>query len=327
MNWNEVIGSSALVPLFSSGVALAVPTATAAVGECFSERAGNLNLGVEGMMLTGAFAGFIGTYYTHSVAVGVLCGIGAGVLLGVVMAGLSIWLKTEQVINGIALVLFAQGLTAFLYGKLFSTNNTPTISTPGNLHVPLLADIPVIGHVLFRQNSLFYIAVAAMLGVIFVLYRTRFGLSVRATGEDPAAADAAAIPVDRVRWIALLVGGATAGLGGAVLVVGQLGIIQTNVHRRRRVDRGGARHLRSLEPGVRDRRRVPVRNHRRAAAADSGREWRGHLGIPVRVLPGSAVPRHAGGDGCRRDWGASHCTAGGSRRAVPKGGGRLTQRR
>jgi simple sugar transport system permease protein len=229
MNWNEVIGSSALVPLFSSGVALAVPTATAAVGECFSERAGNLNLGVEGMMLTGAYAGFIGTYYTHSVAVGVLCGIGAGILLGIVMAGLSIWLKTEQVINGIALVLFAQGLTAFLYGKLFSTNNTPTISTPGNLHVPLLADIPVIGHVLFRQNSLFYIAVAAMLGVIFVLYRTRFGLSVRATGEDPAAADAAAIPVDRVRWIALLVGGATAGLGGAVLAVGQLGIIQTNV--------------------------------------------------------------------------------------------------
>jgi ABC-type uncharacterized transport system permease subunit len=229
MNWNEVIGSSALVPLFSSGVALAVPTATAAVGECFSERAGNLNLGVEGMMLTGAFTGFIGTYYTHTVAVGVLCGIGAGVLLGIVMAGLSIWLKTEQVINGIALVLFAQGLTAFLYGKLFSTNNTPTISTPGNLHVPLLADIPLIGPVLFRQNSLFYIAVAAMVGVICLLYGTRFGLSVRATGEDPAAADAQAIPVDRVRCIALLIGGATAGLGGAVLVVGQLGIIQTNV--------------------------------------------------------------------------------------------------
>lgn len=229
MNWNEVIGSSALVPLFSSGVALAVPTATAAVGECFSERAGNLNLGVEGMMLSGAFSGFIGTYYTHSVAVGVLCGIGAGVLLGILMAGLSVWLKTEQVINGIALVLFAQGLTAFVYGKLFTTNSTPTISTPGNLHIPLLADIPVIGPVLFKQNSLFYVAVAAMLGVIFVLYRTRFGLTVRATGEDPAAADAAAISVARVRWIALLVGGATAGLGGAVLVVGQLGIIQTNV--------------------------------------------------------------------------------------------------
>ena len=110
MNWNEVIGSSALVPLLpSSGVALDVPTATAAVGECFSERAGNLNLGVEGMMLSGAFSGFIGTYYTHSVAVGVLCGIGAGVLLGILMGGLSVWLKTEPVINGIALVLFAPG--------------------------------------------------------------------------------------------------------------------------------------------------------------------------------------------------------------------------
>ena len=230
MNWNEVIGSSALVPLFSSGVALAMPTATAAVGECLSERAGNLNLGVEGMMLTGAFSSFIGTYYTHSIAVGVLAGIGAGLALGALMAILGIWLKTDQVINGIALVLFAQGLTAFVYGKLFSTiGTTPTFSPPPNLHVPLLDGIPGLGPVLFRQNSLFYIALAAMLAVIVVIYRTRFGLTVRAVGEEPAAADAAAIPVDRVRWIALLIGGAMAGLGGAVLVIGQLGIVETNV--------------------------------------------------------------------------------------------------
>ena len=267
MNWNEVIGSSALVPLFqSSGLALAVPTSTRAAWECFSERAGNLNLGVEGMMLSGAFSGFIGTYYTHSVAVGVLCGIGAGVLLGILMGGLSVWLKTEQVINGIALVLFAQGLTAFVYRKPFSTNSTPTISTPGNLHVPLLADIPVIGPVLFKQNSLFYIAVAAMLGrdLRAATDAVRTGLRQRPAKIRP--------PPTRQRSRSIGSGGSRCSSAaprpdGPWRRGPGRGTARDHPDQRDgrcRLDRGGARHLRPLEPRVRDRRRVPVRNHRRS---------------------------------------------------------------
>jgi simple sugar transport system permease protein len=225
MNWSAVFG----IGLFVTGMQLALPTALAAVGECFSENAGTLNLGLEGMMLSGALASFIGDYYTGSAAVGVIAGIGAGVLMGVVMAFLSVWLKTEQVINGIALVLFASGLTAFIYDRLFSVGTSPVLTPLHDLRVPGLASIPWLGPVFFDQNGLFYIALVLALGVWGLLYRTRFGLSTRAVGEKPAAADAAAIHVDRTRTVALLICGAFAGLGGAVLIVGDIGLFQDNI--------------------------------------------------------------------------------------------------
>jgi ABC-type uncharacterized transport system permease subunit len=226
MNWSTIFS----VGLLAAGVRLAMPTALAAVGECFCERAGVLNLGVEGMMLMGAFASFVGAYYTGNPAVGVLAGIGAGVLLGAVKAFLSVSLKTEQVINGIAIVILAQGLTAFGYEKLFGfAGQSPEIPQLHELNVPLLSSIPVLGTVLFRQNALFYIALVLALAVWLLLSYTHFGLSVRAAGESPAAADAAAIRVDRVRWLSLLISGGMAGLGGAVLVVGQVNLFLVNI--------------------------------------------------------------------------------------------------
>ncbi len=229
MDWGEIFGPGALVVLLSSAVAFAMPTALAAVGETVSERAGVLNLGLEGMLLSGALASFLVAYYVGSVALGTLAGVAIGVALGALMAFLSVTLRTEQIINGIAIVLLAQGVTAFTFEKLFGGEEQPTVAGIPDIDVPLLHDIPGVGPVLFEQNVLFYVSIALAIGVWLLLTRTRFGLSVRAVGESPEAADAAAVSVARTRWLALLICGAMAGMGGAVLVLGQLNLFETNV--------------------------------------------------------------------------------------------------
>jgi simple sugar transport system permease protein len=229
MDWGEIFGPSAIVVLLTTAVAFAMPTALAAVGETVAERAGVLNLGLEGMLLGGALASFLVAYYLGSVALGTLAGIAIGIGLGALMAFLSVTLRTEQIINGIAIVLLAQGLTAFVFEKLFGGEEQPTVAGIPDLEVPLLADIPGVGPVLFEQNALFYIAFALVIVVWIVLVRTRFGLSVRAVGESPTAADAAAVSVARTRWLALLICGGMAGMGGAVLVLGQLNLFEAGV--------------------------------------------------------------------------------------------------
>jgi general nucleoside transport system permease protein len=229
MDWGEIFGPGALVVLLSTAVAFAMPTALAAVGETVAERAGVLNLGLEGMLLAGALSSFLVAYYAGSVALGTLAGVATGVGLGALMAFLSVTLRTEQIINGIAIVLLAQGLTAFIFEKLFGGEEQPTVAGIPDVEVPLLSEIPGVGPVLFEQNALFYVAFALVIGVWLLLTRTRFGLSVRAVGESPAAADAAAVPVARTRWLALLVCGGMAGMGGAVLVLGQLNLFEAGV--------------------------------------------------------------------------------------------------
>jgi ABC-type uncharacterized transport system permease subunit len=221
VNWSAIIG----IGLFASALQLAMPTALAAVGEAFSERAGVLNLGLEGMMLGGALASFAADYYTGSAAVGALTGVGVGALLGALKAFLSVTLKTEQVINGIVLVIFVQGVTAFAYERLFGSGQSqPEIASLHAVRIPGLASIPWVGPVLFQQNVLLYISFVLAAGVWLLLMRTKFGLSVRAVGESPAAADSVAVRVDRIRWLALLVCGAMAGFGGAVLVIGDVSL-------------------------------------------------------------------------------------------------------
>jgi ABC-type uncharacterized transport system permease subunit len=230
MDWGAVLGPAALPSLFNAGIRLATPTALAAVGESFCERAGVLNLGLEGMMLMGALGSFLGAHYTGDPWLGVLAGMAAGAALAAIKAFLSVTLKTEQVINGIAVVLFAQGFTSFVYGKLFGvTSSPPRIEGTPVVRVPGLESIPGVGPVLFKQNVLVYVSLVLVIGVWWLLYRSRFGLSIRAVGESPAAADAAAIHVARMRWLAVLLCGAMAGLGGAVLVVAQLQLFANNV--------------------------------------------------------------------------------------------------
>ena len=229
MNWGAVFGAAALIPLLNASIRLAVPTGLAAVGESLCQRAGVLNLSLEGMMLSGAYAAFLATHYSGEPWLGVAAGVGGGMFIGVLMALFSVMLKTEQVINGIALVLLASGLTSFLHVRLFGVTAPERFDPIEKLEIPLLGAIPGLGSVVFDQSPLVYVAVVLIAGVWWVLHRTRFGLAVRAAGDRPGAADAAGISVDRVRSTAILASGAMAGLGGAVLVVGQLGLFTQNV--------------------------------------------------------------------------------------------------
>ena len=230
MDWSDVFGGAALIPLLNAGIRLAIPTGLAAVGESFCQRSGVLNLSLEGMMLTGALTSYLGAYYSGALWVGVPAGIAGGLLVGVLMALFTLQCKTEQVINGIVLVLLAQAGTSFAFAKLFGDLTlTGRFEPMRNWEIPGLSSIPGVGAVLFDQSPLVYLSVVLIWGIWYLLNRTTFGLAVRAVGDRPAAADAAGISVNGTRWIAILVSGAMAGLGGVVLVVGQLGMFMENV--------------------------------------------------------------------------------------------------
>ncbi|WP_407672540.1 ABC transporter permease [Pararhodospirillum oryzae] len=191
----------------------ATPLALAATGELVTEKAGVLNLGVEGMMLMGAVSAFAVTVATGSPVLGLGAAIGAGMLMGLVFAGLTLSLRTNQVATGLALTLFGVGLSAFV-GRDFV--GTPLTALPG-LSIPGLSDLPVLGPLLFGHDPLVYLSVALIALVSWFLGRTRGGLIVRAVGENHDAAHSLGHDVLLVRYGAVLFGGALCGLAGAYL--------------------------------------------------------------------------------------------------------------
>jgi general nucleoside transport system permease protein len=227
------IGGIPLVAFFTAmlaaGLVAAAPLVIAALGEAVGEKAGLLNLGIEGMMLCGAFFGFYAAYQSGGAVWGVLAGIGAGLALGLLFAILTVSLRVDQVLVGLAITIFGGGLTAFLYRDIFGGQNPSlSVDTP-RLAIPLLSRIPILGDALFNQGVLFYLAFAFVPVFAFLLTRTRFGLQVRAVGEHPFAADAAGVDVARTRYIAALIAGAMAGLAGAFLSVADLKIFQVGM--------------------------------------------------------------------------------------------------
>ncbi len=229
MDWGAVLGWSALIPLLNAGIRLALPTGLAAVGETICQRAGVLNLSLEGMMLTGALGAFLGTHYSGSHWLGVLAGIAGGLVVALLMGLLAVTFKTDQVITGIVLVILATGGTSLVYQELFGVTTPERFDPMRQWRVPVLGEIPGVGTLLFQQSPFFYLAIVLVVGSWWLLHRTKFGLAARAVGDRPAAGDAAGLSVDRIRWTAILISGGFAGLGGAVLVVGQLGFFTENV--------------------------------------------------------------------------------------------------
>ncbi len=215
--------------MLAAGLLAAVPLILAALGEAVAEKSGLLNLGIEGMMLSGAFFGFLAAYSTGSVIAGLAAGVGAGAILGLLFGFLAVGLQVDQVLVGISITIFGAGLTAFLYRDVFGSQNPSAAVQPLVVPIPLLRDIPVIGPALFDRQLIFYLAYALVPVFAFLLARTRFGLEVRATGETPFAADAAGVNVSRVRYTAIVVGGAMAGLAGAFLSVADLKLFQVGM--------------------------------------------------------------------------------------------------
>ena len=215
--------------MLAAGLVAAAPLVMAALGEAVGEKSGLLNLGIEGMMLCGAFFGFYAAYQTGTALWGVLAGLTAGLALGLVFAILTVSLRVDQVLVGLAITIFGGGLTAFLYRDIFGGQNPSlNVDTP-RLAMPLLSRIPILGDAVFNQGLLFYLAFAFVPVFTFLLARTRFGLQVRAVGEHPFAADAAGVDVARTRYIAALIAGTMAGLAGAFLSVADLKIFQVGM--------------------------------------------------------------------------------------------------
>ena len=196
-------------------VTAAMPLLLASLGELVAERSGVLNLGVEGMMAMGAVVGFITGYATGSPALGVLAAILAGAAMAALFAVLTLIFVANQVASGLALTLFGLGLSA-LIGDRF-------VSVPGfgldRIHVPGLTDIPLVGPLLFGEDPLVYLGVALIIGVGWFLFHTRAGLIVRATGDNHQSAHSLGYNVIRVRFLAVMFGGACAGLAGGYLSI------------------------------------------------------------------------------------------------------------
>lgn len=205
-----------LAALLAGAVTAGVPLLLAGLGEQVSEKAGVLNIGIEGMMLSGAYAGFLAAFATGSMWAGFAAGAAAGVGLALVMALLCVRLGLNQIVVGIALTLGAEGITALLHHFRFA-RTYPRLPAVETLPVPGLSDIPVIGPALFDRHPLVYAAVL-MVGVLaFVLRGTALGIHLQAAGDRPAALDVAGGAVGGTRAAAVLFTGAMAGLGGAYM--------------------------------------------------------------------------------------------------------------
>lgn len=197
---------------------LATPIVFAAIGETISERAGVINIGVEGIMLLGAFTGFATVFATGNLWFGFAAAIGAGLLAGLLFAFFSITIKANQIVVGAALNLLGLGLTSFLFRTYFVSTGQGVQIAPA-LDIPVLSNIPYLGPALFRQNALVYSTILVVIAARFLLRRTAFGLTLRAVGEHPKAVDVAGLSVSLYRYCAVLIGGALAAVGGAYLTL------------------------------------------------------------------------------------------------------------
>jgi simple sugar transport system permease protein len=216
-----------IATLLGATLRIATPILFAALGEMIVERAGILNLGIEGTMLLSAFAGFVVAEISGSLLTGLVCAALTGVLLGLLMGVLSVTLGLNQHVSGLGITLFASGIALFAFRVRYGGASTPPSLEVAFPRLTVFTDTLV--EPIFSQYALTYLALLSVPVLAWWLRRTSFGLRLRSVGENPEAADVAGINVYRVRYIALVVGGALMGLGGAFLSLAQLGAFQHGI--------------------------------------------------------------------------------------------------
>jgi general nucleoside transport system permease protein len=227
----DLFTQEVITALIAGGILAGVPLLFAALGEMVSERAGVLNIGIEGTMLVGAYVGFVAAYHGGSTSLGFLAGAGAGAAVSVIMVVLCVWLGLDQIVVGIAITLAAEGATALIFDAQFAESR-PTLGETGRVSIPLLSDIPVVGGgdssdgSLFSQPAIVYVGLILVVAVAWMMRRTHMGLNIRAAGDKPAALDAAGVSVRATRSWAVLFGGAMAGVGGAYLSITAAGLFE-----------------------------------------------------------------------------------------------------
>jgi simple sugar transport system permease protein len=225
MPWSEILSAAFVISLLAAAIRLAMPVLLTTLGEIVTELSGILNLGLEGVMTVGAFAGFAVAFASGSIWWGLLAALVAGALMGALMAFFSVTLNVDQVVSGLVLVLFGIGLSDFLYRQIFGISGRPPRIDPlPEVPIPLLSKIPYIGPVLFNQNVVVYLSVVLVVGLWFAINHTTWGLKLRAAGEVPSAVQTTGTSVAVVRYLATIIGSAMAGLGGGFLTAAQLGL-------------------------------------------------------------------------------------------------------
>jgi ABC-type uncharacterized transport system permease subunit len=215
---DEFLQPEFLTQVIITGIAAGVPLLYASLGEIVAEQAGVLNVGLEGMMLVGAFVGFVATLETDSLWVGLIAGGLAGAVVSLIMVVFCIRLGMDQIIVGIGIVLAAEGATSMLHRSWFS-RSFPRLPAVDDFAIPLLSEIPVLGPSVFSQPLPVYVALGLVVAISWALRHTTIGLNLRAAGERPDSLDAAGVSVVRVRTIAELTAGSLAGVGGAYLAL------------------------------------------------------------------------------------------------------------
>jgi ABC-type uncharacterized transport system permease subunit len=222
--------SAFLATWLAASLRLAGPVLLAAIGETFAERSGVLNVGIEGTILLGALASFLTVYVTGMVWFGLLAAMLTGILFNLFLAWMYVTVRASQVVVGLVFNVLALGIATTVYRRALGESSGPqNVAMFAPLHIPGLSDYSWLGPVLFGQTSLLYLTLLLVGLAHFVLFHTSFGLALRAAGENPSAADAAGISVDRMRYIGVLIGGATAGMAGAYLVLAQIGLFRESV--------------------------------------------------------------------------------------------------
>ena len=224
---SELLQGSVLIGILYSGIRLAAPYLFAALGETVSQPAGVVDLGVDGIMLMGSFVAFYVVFKTGNLWLGVAASIGVGILMGLLMAVISVTFQAEQGISGIGLYLFGLGLSSLLFRTMIGSVKGITSFQP--LRIPVLSDIPVIGEIFFNHNILIYMAYVMVPVIWFIFGKTTLGLKIRAVGQNPEAADSLGVNVNRVRYFGVIFGAAMAGVAGATLSTGLMGVWQDNI--------------------------------------------------------------------------------------------------
>ncbi len=225
----QILSVGFLTAFLSAAVRLAVPLMYAGLGETISEKTGILNIGMEGVMLSGAFFSFAGAWYSGSMIVGLFFGIMGGVGVSALHALLTVKLAKDQSVSGLALNMMVLGLTSFLYKLVSSGQSYQQIETFQTIQIPLLSQIPIIGEAFFNRDILTYLLYILLIATLLFYRKTKPGLSFISVGEHPRAAASAGVPVHQYQWISMILNGIFGGIGGAYLVLVQLGVFTENM--------------------------------------------------------------------------------------------------
>jgi len=225
----SILENALLLSALASAVRLTTPIGLAAIGAVISERSGVINIGLEGMMLSGAFAAVVGSHYLGGPWMGLLAAMVAGGVVALLLAYPSVTLGAAQIVVGVAINLAAFGLTTFLDRTLLRPAGIERVAAFHPVPIPYLSELPLVGPVLFMQNPLVYLMLLLAPALTVFVFRTPWGLALRAVGENPRAADTAGINVTLVRYLAVATSGIFAGMAGAFLSLGHLDLFTENM--------------------------------------------------------------------------------------------------